>query len=125
MKNPDMNNNDTHESSSPSSVTRDTGIFDNPRNVNIVLGCFYVGCIVLAALDFVIHRHIYLSFEKVPAFYAIYGFVACVVLVILAKGLRKILMRDEDYYEPMPAATYAASTDSASADPTGNRGNDT
>ncbi len=32
-------------------------------------------------------------------FDAIYGFVACVGLVIAAKGLRVLLMRDEDYYD--------------------------
>ena len=34
-----------------------------------------------------------------PAIYAIYGFVACVVLVVLAKIMRKGLMRDEHYYD--------------------------
>jgi len=38
-------------------------------------------------------------FEALWGFYAIYGFVACVVLVLLAKEMRKILMRDEDYYD--------------------------
>jgi hypothetical protein len=32
-------------------------------------------------------------------FYAIYGFVACVLLVVIAKELRKLLMRDENYYD--------------------------
>lgn len=33
-----------------------------------------------------------------PASYAIYGFVACVVLVLLGRVLRRIVMRDEYYY---------------------------
>jgi hypothetical protein len=32
-------------------------------------------------------------------FYAIYGFVACVILVLVAKEMRKLVMRDEDYYD--------------------------
>ena len=32
-------------------------------------------------------------------FHAVYGFVACVVLVLAAKQLRRVLMRDENYYE--------------------------
>jgi hypothetical protein len=32
-------------------------------------------------------------------FYALYGFVACVLLVLLAAEMRKLVMRDEDYYE--------------------------
>jgi len=32
------------------------------------------------------------------ASYAIYGFIACVVLVLLGRLLRRIVMRPEDYY---------------------------
>lgn len=33
-----------------------------------------------------------------PASYAIYGFIACVVLVLLGRVLRRVVMRDERYY---------------------------
>jgi hypothetical protein len=33
-----------------------------------------------------------------PASYAIYGFVACVILVLLGRVLRRLVMRDESYY---------------------------
>ena len=36
---------------------------------------------------------------KIPGFFGIYGLVACVALVESAKILRKIVMRDENYYE--------------------------
>lgn len=74
-------------------------LFDNPRNVTLLLRVFYVLCVLLFAADFIVHRHIYTELEKVPTFYALYGFVACVVLVIIAKYMRTILMRDEDYYD--------------------------
>ena len=32
-------------------------------------------------------------------FYGFYGFIGCVFLVLAAAQLRKVLMRDEDYYE--------------------------
>ncbi|MDA1132053.1 MAG: hypothetical protein O2905_02370 [Proteobacteria bacterium] len=32
------------------------------------------------------------------ASYAVYGFVACVVLVLLGRELRRLVMRGEDYY---------------------------
>ena len=73
--------------------------FDKPENVQKVLRVFYVICGLLVAADFVIHRHVYHAWENLPAFYAIYGFVACVVLVLLAVQMRKGLMRGEDYYE--------------------------
>ena len=37
---------------------------------------------------------------RIPGFYAIFGFGACVLLVLAAKALRRLLMRPEDYYAP-------------------------
>ena len=73
--------------------------FDKPENVKRVLKVFYAICILLVLADFVLHRHIGFDWEKIPAFYAIYGFIACVVLVIIAKEMRKVVMRKEDYYD--------------------------
>lgn len=83
-------------------------LFDRPENVRRLLAMFFVICAALFVADFFVHRHA--SFEHgdgenqfplelLPGFYAIYGFVACVLLVLLAKVLRKLIMRDEDYYE--------------------------
>lgn len=74
-------------------------LFDKPENVERLLKGFYAICILLVIADFVVHRHISLSWEKIPAFYALYGFVACVVLVVIANGMRKVIMRKEDYYD--------------------------
>lgn len=73
--------------------------FDKPQNVKWMMRGFYGICILLVVADFIIHRHVGLDWEKIPAFYAIYGFVACVVLVILAKEMRKLVMRKESYYD--------------------------
>jgi hypothetical protein len=76
-----------------------TYLFDNPRNVSRLLLGFYIVCAVLFVLDFVVHRHTVHPWEGFPGFYALYGFVACVVLVLIAKEMRKLLMRKEDYYD--------------------------
>jgi hypothetical protein len=60
---------------------------------------FYAICILLVLADFVVHRHIGFGWEKIPAFYALYGFVACVLLVLIAKKIRNVVMRKEDYYD--------------------------
>lgn len=73
--------------------------FDQPENVKRVLWGFYTICIILVIVDFFVHRHIGFAWEKIPAFYAIYGFIACVVLVVIAKEMRKLVMRKEDYYD--------------------------
>lgn len=58
-----------------------------------------LACAVLVGLDLVLHRHVSHPWEGVFGFYAFYGFIACVLLVLIAKDMRKIVMRDEDYYE--------------------------
>ena len=74
-------------------------IFDNPKNVKLLIRALYVCCFLLFAMDLVIHRHIYHPWEAFIGFYAFYGCIACVVLVLLAREMRKVVMRDEDYYE--------------------------
>lgn len=72
---------------------------DQPENQRRIRVTLYVACAILAVLDLFVHRHIELSVERVPAFYAVFGFVACVALVLVAKAMRKVLMRKEDYYD--------------------------
>lgn len=74
-------------------------LFDNPKNVKLVIRILYISCFILFAMDLVIHRHTVHPWESFTGFYAIYGFLACVILVLLARELRKVVMRDEDYYD--------------------------
>jgi hypothetical protein len=72
---------------------------DRKENVTkLYLGMWVVG-IVLLVVDLVVHRHEDVWFAGWFGFYAVYGFLACVALVLTAKALRRVLMRDEDYYE--------------------------
>lgn len=75
--------------------------FDDPNNIKRVLYGFYACCVILFALDFVIHRHVYHSWENLWGFYSIFGFVACVILVLIARWMRSFLMRPEDYYDEL------------------------
>jgi len=74
-------------------------LFDRPRNVRIVILGLYAACIIVLAADFLVDRYADHPWESLFGFYALYGFAACVLLVLIAKGLRKILMRPEDYYD--------------------------
>lgn len=74
-------------------------LFDNPQNIKRVLRGLYVVCAILFVLDFVLHRHVTHPWDSLWGFYPIYGFVACVLLVLIAKWMRKILMRPQDYYD--------------------------
>lgn len=74
-------------------------LFDDPRHVSLLLRGLYLICALLFILDFFLHRHTTHSWEELTGFYAIFGFVACVTLVLVATQLRKILKRKEDYYD--------------------------
>ena len=72
---------------------------DEPRNVDRIVWGVYGVCALLLLIDFFVPKHGPFAIEHVFGFYGIYGFVACVGLVLAAKGLRVILMRPEDYYD--------------------------
>lgn len=59
----------------------------------------WIVCIALGFADFFYHKHTVYRIEEFPAFYGLYGFIVCVGLVLGAKELRKLLKRDEDYYD--------------------------
>ena len=73
--------------------------FDKPENLKKFLRGFYIVCAFLLAVDFIHNRHVVHSWENLWGFYAVYGFVACVALVEIAKLLRAVLMRAPDYSE--------------------------
>lgn len=73
-------------------------LFDNPRNVRRMVRLLTFSCALLFILDFILHRHVEHPWEAFSGFYAIYGFTACVILVLLARELRKIVMRKQKYY---------------------------
>ncbi len=72
---------------------------DSSDNVKKLIKGFVALCGLLFLADLFYHRHYERPWEGFFGFYAIYGFVACVVLVLAATGLRKFLMRDENYYD--------------------------
>ena len=75
------------------------GFWDRRSRVTLFLRGFYACLAILVALEFVIHPHVYHAWENVPAFHALYGFAACWILVVIAKQMRRVLMRSEDYYD--------------------------
>lgn len=81
-------------------MDEELAMFDKPQNVKRLLRVFFISVVLLLLVDLVYHRHTVFPWEGWFGFYAVFGFVACVVLVIVAKYvLRPIVMRNEDYYD--------------------------
>jgi len=74
------------------------GFFYQPNIIRWILRILYGICILLVIADFVVHRHSITAMEKVPVLYGLYAFIACAIFVFVASQLRKVLMRNEDYY---------------------------
>ena len=72
---------------------------DSPKNVLVVVRLLCVTCAVVFLLDLTGLRHAEAAWEGWPGFYPLYGFIGCTALVLIAKELRKILMRGEDHYD--------------------------
>lgn len=62
-------------------------------------------CVLLIVADLVIDQHGHFAWEDWPGAYAVYGFLAYVGIVTLAKGLRRLVKRDESYYGAPDEAT--------------------
>ena len=85
-------------------------LFDHPKNVKRVLRALYVICfafVLVDVADFLLHRfagtpalrHAEGPLDWLPGYYPAYGFLACAALVLIAKEMRKVLMRGDDYYD--------------------------
>jgi hypothetical protein len=72
---------------------------DDMRNVDKLVYTLYAICAGLLLIDVLVPKHGPFAIEHWFGFYGIYGFVACVGLVLAARALRVILMRPEDYYD--------------------------
>lgn len=72
---------------------------DKPGNSKKIHLAFYAVCVLLMAVDLFLEKHGHFAVEEWIGFHAWYGFAACVVFVLAARGLRVILGRKEDYYD--------------------------
>jgi hypothetical protein len=72
---------------------------DRPGNVERVVRTLYLICALLVVADVFVPKHGPFAIEHVFGFYAWFGFLACVGLVLVAKVMRRVLMRPEDYYD--------------------------
>jgi hypothetical protein len=50
-----------------------------------------------------LHPHLFFSWQSLPIFAALYGFIGCVIIILGSKALGHFwLMKKEDYYETHP-----------------------
>ena len=69
-----------------------------------LLHVVYALCALVFAVDVIAllvadDRHVEHPLEHLPGFYGAWGFLAIVALVLLSKGLRRIVLRREDFFD--------------------------
>jgi hypothetical protein len=72
---------------------------DDPQNVTKIVWTLVAVCVALFFADASYAKHGHFAIERVFGFFAIFGFVVCVALVLVAKWMRTFLMRLENYYD--------------------------
>lgn len=72
---------------------------DHTANVRKVYLSVWVACGLLLIAELFIDKHGEVEIEHWFGFHGFYGLIACVVLVLAAKLLRRVLYRPEDYYD--------------------------
>jgi len=75
---------------------------DDPRHVDLVFYAVVAICAAWLVPDLFVQKHVFFGWDGLFGFFGGYGFVGCVFLVLTAKQLRRVLMRDEDYYDRDP-----------------------
>jgi len=75
------------------------GWLERPKNVTRIVRTLASVCVLLALGDLVYHKHVHFGWEGWFGFYALFGFASFLFIVLAGKQLRKLLMRDEDYYD--------------------------
>ncbi|MCK8601778.1 hypothetical protein [Desulfoferrobacter suflitae] len=74
----------------------------DPANAKTLRRLGYLALAVVFVADFLVHRaHAEYIWDKIPGFGAFYGFVSCVLIIVVSKfiGHQCGIMQDEDYYD--------------------------
>jgi hypothetical protein len=72
---------------------------DHARNINKIVWSLVALCIVLLAFELLADRYGPFPVEHTFGFYAVFGFVASLVVVLVTRLLRPVVARREDYYD--------------------------
>jgi hypothetical protein len=62
----------------------------------------YIALVLVVIADFFVHRaHARYIWDKIPGWGAFYGFISCVVIILVSKflGHQGGIMKKEDYYD--------------------------
>ncbi len=77
---------------------QDTNWLERPETIRRLWWGSGIVLALTVLLQFVIPVKGYFGVDGWPAFGAVFGFLSCLIMVLVAKGLGYLLKRPEDYY---------------------------
>ena len=77
---------------------KDDAWLARPSSIRLLWRVLWAVLTLIVAAQLVIKVKGYFGIDDWFAFGAVYGFLACVAMVLVAKGLGYLLKRDENYY---------------------------
>ena len=80
-------------------MKKELTIFDKPENVRRLRIGFFIALVLVLIAEAFVDMHGEFAVEHFYGFYAVYGFISYVVLIFVAKFIRRLVMRKEDYYD--------------------------
>lgn len=83
----------------PPTNSEKTYWLDKPGNIRKLIIGIIIVCVLLVLSDLMYVRKSKYAIEGWVGFYGFFGFIAFTGIVLVGKYLRRILMRDENYYD--------------------------
>jgi hypothetical protein len=72
---------------------------DHPANVKRLYRGFLVVLALTVLAELLVHLHPHFGIESLFGFNAWFGFIACLAMIVVAKGLALVLKRPDTYYD--------------------------
>lgn len=71
---------------------------DKPKNIRLLWRGFIIVLALTVLAEFFVHLHPTFAIEGWPGFHAAYGFLACALMIVVAKGLGLLIKRPDTFY---------------------------
>lgn len=81
--------------------TESTQWLDRPEAVTTLWKFFALVLVLTVVIEFAVTLHPHFKIEAFPAFNAIFGFLSCIVMIVVAKILAIWLKRPDTYYDAL------------------------
>jgi hypothetical protein len=72
---------------------------EDPEFIKKMKYLLYFSILIFIVMGFFIDSHPHFQWEEIPAFFAIYGFLICVLIIFIGKAIGRFIQREEDYYD--------------------------